>query len=96
MVKEDSKLLDYYPVDFETDLNGKQQEWEAVVLIPFIDEDRLLEAMNPLMSHLTADEKKRNSHGPCIEYTYSRSQKEYTFRSPWPEKFPDVPVCKAV
>jgi 5'-3' exoribonuclease 1 len=38
MLSENSPVIDYYPVDFETDLNGKQQEWEAVVLIPFIDE----------------------------------------------------------
>lgn len=38
MVNEQSAVKDYYPVDFETDLNGKLQEWEAVVLIPFIDE----------------------------------------------------------
>ena len=96
MVKEDSPILDYYPVDFETDLNGKQQEWEAVVLIPFIDEERLLEAMNPLMPRLKEDEKKRNAHGPCCEYTYSSSEKEYIFPSPWPEKFPDVMLCKAL
>ncbi len=33
-----SPIIDYYPTSFRTDLNGKQQEWEAVVLIPFIDE----------------------------------------------------------
>ena len=33
-----SPIIDFYPPDFRTDLNGKQQEWEAVVLIPFIDE----------------------------------------------------------
>lgn len=38
MVEDTSPVIDYYPVNFETDLNGKQQEWEAVVLIPFIDE----------------------------------------------------------
>lgn len=38
MVQETSPVIDYYPIAFETDLNGKQQEWEAVVLIPFIDE----------------------------------------------------------
>lgn len=38
MTLSTSKLVEYYPVDFETDLNGKKQEWEAVVLIPFIDE----------------------------------------------------------
>ena len=37
MLNEDSVLKEFYPVDFTTDLNGKQQDWEAVVLIPFID-----------------------------------------------------------
>ena len=31
MVNEDSPVKDFYPMDFETDLNGKQMEWEAVV-----------------------------------------------------------------
>ena len=38
MTSKDSPIIEYYPPDFKTDLNGKQQEWEAVVLIPFIDE----------------------------------------------------------
>jgi Xrn1 helical domain len=40
-----SPILDFYPQEFEQDLNGKKQEWEAVVKIPFIDEKRLLRAM---------------------------------------------------
>lgn len=35
---ESSPIVDFYPINFETDLNGKQQDWEAVVLIPFIEE----------------------------------------------------------
>ena len=35
---DNSPIIDFYPVEFKTDLNGKQQEWEAVVLIPFINE----------------------------------------------------------
>lgn len=38
MTSESSPIIEYYPPDFKMDLNGKQQEWEAVVLIPFIDE----------------------------------------------------------
>ena len=38
MLSESSPVIDYYPGEFTTDLNGKLQEWEAVVLIPFIDE----------------------------------------------------------
>jgi len=28
------------PLDFGLDLNGKKQDWEAIVKIPFIDERR--------------------------------------------------------
>ena len=57
MVNEDSPVKDFYPVDFETDLNGKQMEWEAVVLIPFIDEERLLQAMKPCSIYLNDEVK---------------------------------------
>ena len=40
MTEASSPVLDFYPVNFDTDLNGKQQDWEAVVLIPFIEEVR--------------------------------------------------------
>lgn len=40
-----SPIIDFYPRNFEADLNGKKQDWEAVVKIPFIDEKRLLAAM---------------------------------------------------
>ncbi len=58
MVNEMSPIIDYYPTDFECDLNGKQQEWEAVVLIPFIDETRLLSAMEEPLKHLTKEESE--------------------------------------
>jgi 5'-3' exoribonuclease 1 len=45
MSDPESPIIDFYPQDFAQDLNGKKQEWEAVVKIPFIKEDRLLKAM---------------------------------------------------
>jgi 5'-3' exoribonuclease 1 len=45
MYAEDSPIKDFYPTEFEQDLNGKKAAWEAVVRIPFIDEERLLAAM---------------------------------------------------
>lgn len=71
MTQADSPIIDYYPVDFETDLNGKKQEWEAVVLIPFIDEKRLLDAMDECADALTDRERNRNIHGPMLKYQYS-------------------------
>ncbi|XP_060517739.1 5'-3' exoribonuclease 1 [Cylas formicarius] len=71
MTDEESPLHKYYPEDFKTDLNGKRQEWEAVVLIPFMDERVLLEAMTPCNELLTEEEKRRNTHGPMLVYTYT-------------------------
>lgn len=45
MSTAESPILDFYPKEFETDLNGKKQEWEAVVKIPFLNQTRLLKAM---------------------------------------------------
>lgn len=45
MYDPNSPILDFYPKDFEADLNGKKQDWEAIVKIPFIDQERLLKAM---------------------------------------------------
>ncbi|XP_075717589.1 5'-3' exoribonuclease 1 [Rhinoderma darwinii] len=92
MTSEDSAIIDYYPQDFKTDLNGKQQEWEAVVLIPFIDETRLLEAMDPCNKRLTEDEKYRNKHSECLMYWYDR-ETNFKYNSPWPEKFQSVECC---
>ncbi|XP_011256685.1 5'-3' exoribonuclease 1 isoform X2 [Camponotus floridanus] len=71
LTEESSPIINYYPHDFKTDLNGKKQEWEAVVLIPFIDEKLLVAAMQPHLSKLTADEDARNRHGPMCLYMYS-------------------------
>jgi 5'-3' exoribonuclease 1 len=46
MVDDASPIIDFYPKNFELDMNGKKQDWEAVVKIPFIDQERLLRTMN--------------------------------------------------
>ena len=50
MTDVNSPILDFYPQEFEQDLNGKKQDWEAVVKIPFIDQRRLLRAMGGELS----------------------------------------------
>ncbi|KAL3861178.1 hypothetical protein ACJMK2_007243 [Sinanodonta woodiana] len=89
MIMDNSPVIDFYPAEFQTDLNGKQQDWEAVVLIPFIMEDRLLEAMKPLEQMLTEEERSRNAHGPCLMYQYTTDcLGEYPSRCP--AAFPDI------
>uniref|UniRef100_A0A8C3ATU0 5'-3' exoribonuclease 1 n=1 Tax=Cyclopterus lumpus TaxID=8103 RepID=A0A8C3ATU0_CYCLU len=84
MSSELSPIIEYYPLDFQTDLNGKQQEWEAVVLIPFIDERCLLAAMDPFNDKMTKEEKGRNRHTECAVYSYD-SQKDFTYTSNLPQ-----------
>ncbi|KAF5297711.1 hypothetical protein FQA39_LY12042 [Lamprigera yunnana] len=79
MTNETSPIKDYYPEDFKTDLNGKKHEWEAVVLIPFIDEEVLLSAMKSCNEKLTIEEKERNKHGPMLIFQYTdENMNEYS------------------
>lgn len=87
MTDENSELIEFYPPDFDTDLNGKKQDWEAVVLIPFIDENKLLKAMAPLYDQLTQEEKQRNVHGPMILYEFNEKSTE-SAKAPF--GFPDI------
>lgn len=63
MTDEDSEIIDFYPEEFDLDLNGKKQSWKAIVLLPFIDEKRLLAAMATKYPDLSEDETRRNEPG---------------------------------
>lgn len=63
MSEPDSEIIDFYPEDFDLDLNGKKFAWQGVILLPFIDEKRLLAAMQKKYPLLTEDERSRNTHG---------------------------------
>mmetsp|Transcript_23471 Transcript_23471/g.25878 ORF Transcript_23471/g.25878 Transcript_23471/m.25878 type:complete len:189 (-) Transcript_23471:339-905(-) len=45
MLEPFSPLIEYYPADFTSDPNGKRQLWEAVVKIPFIESEILLDTL---------------------------------------------------
>ncbi|KAF8910440.1 XRN 5'-3' exonuclease N-terminus-domain-containing protein [Gymnopilus junonius] len=56
------------------DLNGKKQDWEAIVKIPFINQDRLLKAMASREHRLTPEEKQRNSFGTSTKFRYNTEE----------------------
>ena len=53
---QDSPIIDFYPTDFKVDLNGKKWAWQGVALLPFVDEQRLLQALSFVYPNLTAYE----------------------------------------
>lgn len=81
MTEEASPIRDFYPHTFELDRNGKRAPWEAVVLIPFLDEKRLLSALEPLESQLTDAERSRNTQGTDHEFIYN-PQIDFYYPSP--------------
>ncbi|KAF4574688.1 5'-3' exoribonuclease 2 [Pleurotus pulmonarius] len=63
MIDEESPILDFYPTEFQIDMNGKKMAWQGVALLPFIDEKRLLETMAKHYPKLTESEVLRNRWG---------------------------------
>ena len=97
MTDQESPVLEFYPEEFKIDQNGKKTPWEAVVVLPFIDESRLLEAEKAYCkeSYLTLDEIRRNCFGKVLSYRFDPTQTE-TYFSCNPEiGLSDIPNCQS-
>eukprot|EP00638_Chattonella_subsalsa_P000131 CAMPEP_0117762764 /NCGR_PEP_ID=MMETSP0947-20121206/18164_1 /TAXON_ID=44440 /ORGANISM="Chattonella subsalsa, Strain CCMP2191" /LENGTH=1652 /DNA_ID=CAMNT_0005584197 /DNA_START=55 /DNA_END=5013 /DNA_ORIENTATION=- len=95
MTDQDSPIIDFYPEDFKIDMNGKRNPWEAVNLLPFIDERRMTKAIEEYCPEtlLSAEERNRNRIGQILLYYYDQENAE-TVRSCNPEiGLPDISRC---
>ena len=64
---QDSPIIDFYPTNFRVDLNGKKWAWQGVALLPFVDEQRLLQALSTVYLNLTPYEGL--CHARCMMYS---------------------------
>lgn len=77
MTNPASPIADFYPTSFAIDMEGKRAEWEGVVLICFIDEQRLLRAEAGIpQGSLTAEERARNKLGDILIYSHDDTIKD--------------------
>jgi 5'-3' exoribonuclease 2 len=74
---KESPIFDFYPADFQVDQNDKKQSWEAITLVPFIDEKRLIEAIknhaeNMQKSGVVLCERDQQRNSLCLPKLISR------------------------
>ena len=63
-------------------VDPKNREWRNVALVPFIDQDKLLNAFNSVdVSQLTPVEAKRNQFGPNLQFFFTKDKTAFTYQS---------------
>lgn len=70
MSDQNSNIIDFYPINFTIDLNGKSAAWMGTALLPFIDEQRLFDALKDVYPDLNEEEKTRNSLGSEFKFGF--------------------------
>jgi 5'-3' exoribonuclease 1 len=78
LFEEDSKLSEFYPTEFKVDLEGKKNDWEGVVILPFVDLEKVGTAYDEIKRGISDKDMKRNIVGKTYLYGLG---KEYTYKS---------------
>ncbi|GAB5353274.1 hypothetical protein AAMO2058_000023200 [Amorphochlora amoebiformis] len=98
LVESGSAIASYYPPEFSLDSNFKTTPWEAIALIPFIDERTLLGALEDsgAFARLTKEETKRNRRiGTNYVYSYDSNLDPTTHEERSEKKVETLPLVKA-
>lgn len=73
-----SPLVEYFPQHLEIDREAARAPWEGIVLIPFMDERKLLAAYDSVQHLVSAEDKARNQQGKPIYFQFAHDTIPYT------------------
>lgn len=97
MTESSSPIADFYPLTFTIDMNGKRWPWEAVVLLPFIESKRLLDASHSVdEALLNDDERRRNEFGTVVVFQHDDKTKKTLSGVGEGPMFTTLPDCKTI
>ena len=71
MIDPESPIFDLYKSDAPIDPNGKHLPWLWVLLLPFVDEKRVVKAFNEYKHGMTVEECRRNAFGVSLVFLHS-------------------------
>jgi 5'-3' exoribonuclease 1 len=91
LLNESSSLKEFYPDKFEVCLDHKKYEWEGVVILPIIDQEKLRKEYNKLYPLINEKDKKRNISGSTFIYKYDEKA-SYSYNCFF-GKLLDYPIC---
>jgi len=64
------QLSDYYPEEFQVDIEGKTREWQGIALLPFLPYERLHELYIQKKKLKTIKHNKLNTLASTLSYSY--------------------------
>ena len=90
MLSPTSPIASLYPEEVAVDVEGKRQDWEAVVLLDFIDQDALLSVVRSVdPARLTQAELMRNMRGTPLLFRFDAGVEDEVI-SPFPARWSNL------
>ena len=95
MTAPHSPLASFFPDELKVDFEGKRNDWEGVVLLPFLDEHLLKQCIASVpASKLTEAQIARNKPGSLVVFRHAPDGTG-TVASTLPRAFPGLHPCKS-
>jgi 5'-3' exoribonuclease 1 len=93
MTNPASPVFEFFNQELKLDMEGKSFEWEAIVLLPFMVEAKLMSAVDMVRpEQLSEEERKQNILGSDYIFSYDPSIVNAA-KSPIPNVLADIPTA---